>query len=112
MLIDRLAPSLAGDRILARAIEIVGEYETSVTLRQLHYRLVSEPELGYLNTEYCYKQLSKLTTEGRRNGSFPPLADFTRSIGKALASGARLTRFGRPRRCTAANVPKARRLCR
>ena len=35
--------------ILAVAREIVGSYETPVTLRQIHYWLVSVAELGYPN---------------------------------------------------------------
>ena len=66
--------------VVERAALIVAEYATWVTLRQLHYRLVSMPELGYLNTEYAYKRLSELTAEARREARFPPLADLTRSI--------------------------------
>lgn len=67
-------------RILDRAREITISYDTPITLRQLHYRLVSEPELGYLNTSTDYKQLSARTAILRREGGFPPLADLTRSI--------------------------------
>ena len=47
--------------ILARAAEIVAEYDTAVTLRQVHYRLVAEAESagsGYRNTPSDYKRLS------------------------------------------------------
>jgi hypothetical protein len=59
------------ERILARAAKIVAEYATAVTLRQLHYRLVSAPELGYPNTTTAYKGLSARTAEARRHGTFP-----------------------------------------
>lgn len=68
------------EQILRRAAKIVAEYATVVTLRQLHYRLVSAPELGYPNTTSAYKALSARTADGRRQGTFPPLADLTRSI--------------------------------
>jgi hypothetical protein len=69
--------------IVARAAEIVRSYETAVTLRQVHYRLVAEAELtdsGYRNTESDYKNLSRLTAAARRDGEFPPLLDRTRTI--------------------------------
>lgn len=66
--------------IIERAAEIVESYTTAVTLRQLHYRLVSLPELGYPNTEHAYKRLSHLTAKGRRDGTFPALVDLTREI--------------------------------
>jgi len=66
--------------ILARAAEIVASYATAVTLRQLHYRLVSDPALDYSNTLGDYKQLSAKTAALRRDREFPPLADLTRGI--------------------------------
>jgi hypothetical protein len=66
--------------IIERAAEIVRSYSTEVTLRQLFYRLLNFPETGFRNDEYCYKHLSELTAEGRRDGTFPPLVDLTRSI--------------------------------
>jgi hypothetical protein len=66
--------------ILDRARAIVASYTTAVTLRQLHYRLVSTPELGYPNTTAAYKRLSELTAKARREGTFPVLTDLTRSI--------------------------------
>ena len=64
--------------IIARAAEIVRSYDTGVTLRQLHYRLVSEQL--YPNTQTCYKRLSELTAEARRAGTFPDLVDRGRAI--------------------------------
>jgi hypothetical protein len=65
--------------ILARAREIVESYTaTGVTLRQLFYRLVSFEILR--NTKSDYTNLSKLTAEARRDGTFPTLIDNTRSI--------------------------------
>lgn len=69
--------------IVARAAEIVGEYDTPVTLRQLHYRLVAEAAgsgSGYRNDQNDYKNLSRLTAAARRDGTFPPLVDRTRAI--------------------------------
>jgi hypothetical protein len=66
--------------ILKRAKEIVLEYSTLVTLRQLHYRLVSETGLGYPNTQMAYKGLSERTAKLRRERLFPALSDLTRSI--------------------------------
>jgi hypothetical protein len=66
--------------IIERAAEIVEEYDTAVTLRQVHYRLVAEAESGYRNTESDYKQLSRRSAAARRDGTFPPLLDRTRTI--------------------------------
>jgi hypothetical protein len=71
---------VAWQPILERAAEIVESYSTRVTLRQLHYRLVSEPELGYRNVQGHYTRLSHLTAQLRREGAFPALADLTREI--------------------------------
>jgi len=43
--------------VIPVAAAIVRSYDTSVTLRQLHYRLVSDPSLGYPNTTTAYKAL-------------------------------------------------------
>lgn len=64
--------------VIERAAEIVNSYQTPVTLRQLFYRLVSEQLIP--NTLGKYKHLSKLTAEGRRDGTFPDLVDDTRTI--------------------------------
>jgi hypothetical protein len=66
--------------IIAAAAAIVDSYPYLITLRQLHYRLVSTPELGYRNTYSDYTYLSDVTAEGRRVGTFPPLLDQTRGI--------------------------------
>jgi len=66
--------------VIPRAAQIVQEYDTLVTLRQLHYRLVSEAVGGYVNTESAYKGLSSKTAELRRQRRFPSLADLTRAI--------------------------------
>lgn len=71
--------------IIARAAEIVRSYDTGVTLRQLHYRLVSEQL--YANTQGNYKRLSELTAEARRNGTFPALIDRGRSIQRYYTFG-------------------------
>lgn len=64
--------------LLRRAAEIMNSYDTSVTLRQLFYRLVSEQLLP--NTDTSYKTLSAKTAELRRAGEFPALIDRNRSI--------------------------------
>ena len=67
--------------IVERAAAIVREYETAVTLRQVHYRLVAEgDQTGYRNTSSDYKILSRITSDARREGTFPPLLDRTRTI--------------------------------
>jgi hypothetical protein len=66
--------------ILTEARTIALSYTTSVTLRQLHYRLVAVGTGGYLNNQTCYKQLSALTAEARRAGTFPALSDRTRGV--------------------------------
>ena len=68
------------DTILPRAAEIVRSYSTPVTLRQLHYRLVSDPEIEYRNTDSDYDQLSRRTSDLRRIRAFPALTDLTRGI--------------------------------
>ncbi len=53
------------------------------SLRRVHYLLVSDQAargLGYANTENCYKSLSRHTAAARDAGTFPQLADQTRSI--------------------------------
>jgi len=64
--------------IIERAADIVRSYDTSVTLRQLFYRLVSEQVIP--NTTTAYKRLSSLTAEARRQGDFPDLIDRGRQI--------------------------------
>jgi hypothetical protein len=66
--------------ILKAAERIVRGYSYRITLRQLHYRLLSMPGLGYGMAAKDYVYLSALTAEARRSGSFPALADETRSI--------------------------------
>ena len=64
--------------LLEHAAAIVASYDTSVTLRQLFYRLVAAGLL--LNTTNAYKSLSRYTAEARRAGTFPALMDRTRTI--------------------------------
>jgi hypothetical protein len=68
--------------IVSRAAEIIAEYETAVTLRQVFYRLVAEAMIA--NSENDYKQLSRLTAYARRNGTFPTLLDRTRTIERPI----------------------------
>ena len=64
--------------VLELAAEIVRSYDTSVTLRQLFYRLVSAQHIS--NTESAYKRLSSVTAQARREGWFPSLIDRGRKI--------------------------------
>ncbi|MGH9324390.1 MAG: hypothetical protein ACRD3V_31455 [Vicinamibacteria bacterium] len=64
--------------ILDEARPIVETYDTSVTLRQLFYRLVAAQLIP--NTTNAYKSLSRYTAQARRAGTFPALMDRTRSI--------------------------------
>ena len=66
------------EQVVKQAAAIVSSYDTSVTLRQLFYRLVSAQVLP--NTTNAYKTLSDRTAEARRNGDFPPLIDRGREI--------------------------------
>lgn len=67
--------------VLVVAAAIVNSYDTSVTLRQLFYRLVSKGILS--NTDTSYKTLSDRTAAARRAGTFPPLIDRKRSVEEA-----------------------------
>ena len=72
------AGDLDWNKIVLKAKEIVESYDTSVTLRQLYYRLVS---MGLIpNKQQAYKKLSEKTAQARREGWFPPLIDRTREI--------------------------------
>jgi hypothetical protein len=64
--------------ITAHAADLVNSYDTSVTLRQLFYRLVSDGTLP--NTIGTYKALSDRTTRAREAGWFPNLIDRGRMI--------------------------------
>ena len=64
--------------VIEQAAEIVWSYDTSVTLRQLFYRLVSNQTIP--NTTTAYKRLSALTAEARRDDEFPDLIDRGRTI--------------------------------
>jgi len=64
--------------VIERAASVVSSYSTSVTLRQLFYRLVSAQVIP--NSQAAYKRLSSLTAEARREGGFPDLIDRGRQI--------------------------------
>jgi hypothetical protein len=64
--------------ITEQAAEIVTSYDTSVTLRQLFYRLVAAGTLP--NTIGAYKGLSDRTARAREAGWFPDLIDRGRTI--------------------------------
>jgi hypothetical protein len=73
------------DPILDAAVRIVQGYPYAITLRQLHYRLLMTPQLGYGTAAKDYSYLSERTAQGRRAGWFPDLADETRSIERAAS---------------------------
>lgn len=75
-----MKPRLDWSTIVDEGARIVDSYPTSVTLRQLHYRLVAAGIGGYENTIGCYKTLSSRTAELRRDQLFPALADNGRSV--------------------------------
>ena len=70
--------------IIAAADRIALGYATSVTLRQLHYRLVASGVGNYVNSETCYQTLSEKTSALRRTGDFPPLSDLTRGVNRPV----------------------------
>ena len=69
---------LEWEPIIDRVAVIVEEYDTSVSLRQLFYRLVSEGLIP--NTTAAYKTLSSKTAVARREGWFPASLDRGRTI--------------------------------
>jgi hypothetical protein len=71
--------------VVEHAAGIVTSYSTSVTLRQLFYRLVSDGTLR--NTDSSYKTLSARTAEARRDGDFPDLIDRGRTIHRYMTWG-------------------------
>ena len=64
--------------VLERARVIAGSYHNPPTLRQVYYRLVAGGDLP--NRLPAYKGLSARTATGRREGTFPRLADRSRSV--------------------------------
>ena len=67
--------------IIAAAKVLVNSYTYLITLRQLHYLLVSTAQKwGYRNNDDDYGRLSELTAAARREGTFPDLIDQTRQI--------------------------------
>jgi hypothetical protein len=69
--------------VVERGAEIVGSYDTGVTLRQLFYRLVAGQVLP--NVRSYYKRLSNYTAAARREGTFPDLLDRTSRIERPLS---------------------------
>jgi hypothetical protein len=69
---------------IPEADRVARSYSTPVTLRQLHYRLVSSGVGGYLNIQAHYKGLSRHTARLRRVGAFPALLDTTRGVNRPM----------------------------
>jgi len=57
------------DEIVEAALDIFQQYDTSITLRQLYYRLVSR--LLIPNTINSYKRLSRIMVKAREQGDVP-----------------------------------------
>lgn len=66
--------------ILDEAARIVRAYDIPVTLRQLHYRLMSAEVGGYGTLKKDYDELSSKTADLRRKHRFPKLYDRGRKI--------------------------------
>jgi hypothetical protein len=64
--------------VIRQAGEIVQSYTTSVTLRQLFYRLIVINLIPNLQT--YYRRLSEMSAVARRQGAFPDLLDRTSKI--------------------------------
>jgi hypothetical protein len=73
-----MADRIDWQQVTRHAADLVNSYDTSVTLRQLYYRLVSDGTLP--NSIAAYKGLSDRTTRAREAGWFPALIDRGRSI--------------------------------
>jgi hypothetical protein len=75
-------PRVKWQPVLGRAAEILVETLDAegvrLTLRGLHYRLVSEGLIP--NTRAAYKRLSRLSAQARRDGTFPDLHESVREI--------------------------------
>ena len=76
--------------IVARAAELVLAFQERFgrppTLRRIHYELVTDmsaTEAGYRNTLGDYKELSRRTARGRRQGSFPDFSESVRDLSRA-----------------------------
>ena len=55
--------------IVEASLEIFQQYDTSITLRQLYYRLVSRFLIP--NTVNSYKRLSRIMVKAREDGDVP-----------------------------------------
>jgi hypothetical protein len=64
---SRSAPKY--DELIRASLEIFDQYDTSITLRQLYYRLVSR--LLIPNTINSYKRLSRILVQAREQGDVP-----------------------------------------
>lgn len=80
--------------IIDRARELVETFTTRFgrypTLRRLHYELVVcvlATGFGYRNVQDDYKELSRLTARGRREGAFPELSESARSLERLRCFG-------------------------
>ena len=67
ILMSRSAPKY--DELIRASLEVFDQYDTSITLRQLYYRLVSR--LLMPNTINSYKRLSRVLVKAREQGDVP-----------------------------------------
>lgn len=67
--------------------EIVDKYDTALTLRQIHYLLVTQEV--YENTDNRYKRLSEILVDARLEGEIPldAIEDRTRHVYDVIVSG-------------------------
>ena len=66
------------DSLIQKTNEILNQYSTQLTLRQIYYRLVAKQIIE--NTEYQYKYLSKILVGARKDNLIPShkMVDLTR----------------------------------
>jgi hypothetical protein len=68
------------EEIVRASLDVLKQYDTAITLRQLYYRLVSRHLFD--NTENSYKRLSRMMVKARESRDVPPncLEDRSRRI--------------------------------
>ncbi len=54
--------------------EIISQYDFKLTVRQIYYRLISDPYLLFENTKSRYKQFDRMLVKARERGE----VDYTR----------------------------------
>jgi hypothetical protein len=59
------------EKVLPATLEVLGQYEGQLTVRQVHYRLVSDPYRLFPNTRAKYKDYDDHLTRWRERGLVP-----------------------------------------